>query len=404
MNVIVDEKAIDAILDRGIIVNTLPTKDELRKVLLSGKKLRFYIGIDATATAIHLSHAKNFMLLEDFRKLGHEVIVLVGDFTAKIGDPSDEKSARKQLNDKEVKENVKAMVAQIKPFINFSGKNAAKLKFNSAWLKKLSFEQILDLASNFTVQHMLERDMFERRINEGSPVYLHEFLYPLMQGYDSVAMDVDVEVCGTDQTFNALAGRVLQKRLNSKDKFVVTVNLLENPKTGQLMSKSKGIGVFMNATANDMYGQVMAQPDEMLPLFYTNLTRIPIEEVRSMDFSNNPKELKMQFAHHLIALIFGTKKADEAQKMWIETFSQGKAPEGKKITIQITAPLVDILVKNGFVASRSEFRRLVEEGAIKMIAQTEEKKVVDPNVLIDDTTQLKIGKKKFLTITFQKKK
>jgi tyrosyl-tRNA synthetase len=188
----------EAILNRGIVVNILPDRKSFVERLASENPMRMYIGADPTSTALHLSHAKNYMLLEEFRKLGHEVIVLFGDFTAKIGDPTDRLSARKQLTTEEVMENVKHWVEQIRPLMDFDAEvNPPVVKFNSEWLSKLSMEDVVNLASNITVQQMLERDMFEKRINEQKPIHLHEFLYPLMQGYDSVAMDVDVELCGT---------------------------------------------------------------------------------------------------------------------------------------------------------------------------------------------------------------
>jgi len=222
MKIITEPQKIDKILNRGTIVEVLPSKTEFRNALLSGKRLRFYIGFDATAPTLHLSHAKNFMLMEKFRKLGHEVIILFGDFTARIGDPTGQISARKQLSRKEVLNNIKAWKKIIAPLMNFKDKkNPPKIMYNHKWLSRLSMEDLLELASNFTAQQFLERDMFEKRITEGKPIFLHEFLYPLMQGYDSVAMNIDVEVCGKDQIFNSLIGRFLVKKICKKEKFVV---------------------------------------------------------------------------------------------------------------------------------------------------------------------------------------
>jgi len=247
MKINTDPKKIDEILERGTIVNILPTKKEFRDRLLNGKPMRFYIGFDATSPTLHLSHAKNLILLEKFRKLGHEVVVLFGDFTARIGDPSGESLTRKQLSREDVLSNVENWKKLIKPLMDFEAKeNPPKIMYNHDWLSKLNFEDIINLASNFTVQQIIERDMFQKRLKEEKPIYLHEFLYPLMQGYDSVVIDVDVEVCGTDQIFNALAGRTLLKKIKNKDKFVVAVTLMENPKNGELMSKSKGTGVFLD--------------------------------------------------------------------------------------------------------------------------------------------------------------
>lgn len=205
------EQIIDEILNRGIIVNILPSREEFKQRLLN-EKLRFFIGADPTNTSLHLSHAKNFMLLEEFRKLGHEVFVLFGDFTACIGDPSDRNSARARLTPEQVHEFSADWVRQISPIINFNdAKNPAHVVFNGDWLNKLTMRDLINLASNTTVQHLIERDMFQKRLAENKPIHLHEFLYPLFQGFDSVALNADVELCGIDQTFNALMGRTLLK-------------------------------------------------------------------------------------------------------------------------------------------------------------------------------------------------
>ena len=269
MSVVTDKKRIDEIFSRGIVSEIIPSKDEFLQLLLSGRKLKIYIGADPTSSSLHLSHAKNYMFLEELRELGHEAVILVGDFTAQIGDPSERTETRKQISEEKIKENVREWISQIKPLTNFEdSENPPRIVYNSEWLSKLSLKDLIPLASNFTVQQMLERDMFEKRLNKNIPIYLHEFLYPLMQGYDSAVLDVDVELCGTDQIFNALAGRTLLKRLKNKDKFIIALNLMENPKTKELMSKSKGTGVFLSSLPNEMYGAIMAQPDEMIEILF----------------------------------------------------------------------------------------------------------------------------------------
>lgn len=232
-NIDTNNEKIEEILTRSI-AEILPTKDGLRNELKSGKRLRIYTGTDATGTSLHIGHATNYMVLEKLRRLGHEVIFLVGDFTARIGDPTDKnETARKQLTREQVIENVKTWIDQVRPVIDVDNKeNPVRILFNNDWLSKLSFEDVINLASNFTVQRMIERDMFQVRMQSNKPLYLHEMLYPLMQGYDSVAIDVDVEMCGRDQKFNALAGRTLLKKIKNKEKFVLITTLLENPKTG----------------------------------------------------------------------------------------------------------------------------------------------------------------------------
>ncbi len=408
MKVNTDPNTIDEILSRSID-SIYPSRQQLKELLLSGKQLRIYVGIDPTADYVHIGHSTNYLILERLHQLGHKIIVLVGDFTAMIGDPSDKSAARVKLTKEEVKNNLKSFKSQIGNILNFNDKkNPIEFAFNSKWLAKLSFADSVELASNFTVQQMLERDAFEKRVNENKPLYVHEFFYPLMQGYDSVALDVDLEIGGTDQTFNMLAGRTLQKRYKNKEKFVMTTTLLVNPVTQEkMMSKSQGTGIALNETPENMYGKTMALPDEGIIQTFIDCTRLSMQEIvllkDELKKGVNPKEIKMKLARELVTMYHNAKKAEAAEQQWIETFSQGKPQEGKKLHLTIKAPLVDILVQNGFVASKSEFRRLLQEGAIKVIVKQEEKKIVDPNTLIEDSTHLKIGKKKFLTITFQKK-
>lgn len=395
--IITDEDKIDEFLDRGIIKNILPTKEDFKKLLMSGKKIRIYIGFDATANTLHLSHAKNIMLLEEFRKLGHEVILLFGDFTARIGDPSEQEGTRKTFSKQEVLKNIKDWKIQIKNLMDFNDKkNPPKILFNSKWLSKMSMEEVLLLASNITVGQMIERDMFQKRMKEGKHIYLHEFLYPLMQGYDSVAMDVDVELCGTDQIFNALMGRTLMRKLKNKDKFVVAVNLMENPKTGELMSKSRGTGVFLNTKPREMFGGIMAQPDEMIRVFFINCTKLSIKEIEDILISQNPLNAKKIVAKEIVKIVFGEKQAKEAQENWENTFSKKEIPEGvQEIKVNKGELLVDVLLKGKIVSSKNEFRRLVDEKAITNL---------DTNEKVSSHTEkamkgvYRIGKKRFCKI------
>ncbi|MEW6616891.1 MAG: tyrosine--tRNA ligase [Patescibacteria group bacterium] len=397
MSIITDKKRVEEIVARGVIAEVLPTKDEFLKLLLSGKKLKIYIGFDPTSSTLHLSHAKNFILLEEFRQLGHEVIVLFGDFTAQIGDPTGRSDARPQLTEEEVKKNVKDWIAQIKPLMNFDDKkNPPRVLFNSAWLSKLSLKDLIPLASQFTVQQMIERDMFEKRWNNDIPIHLHEFLYPLMQGYDSVAMDVDVELCGTDQIFNALAGRTLMKRLKNKEKFVVAVNLMANPKTGELMSKSRGTGVFLSSPPNEMFGAVMAQPDEMIEVLFINITRIPLNDIKEI-LNTGPKEAKMHVAFEIVKKFYGEEKATLAKDEWISVFSKKEGPHNapelklKKKNISI----LDLLLESG-IKSKSEARRLVLQNAISI--DSEVKKNPEEIISLKGGEILKVGKKTFFKL------
>ena len=394
------EEIIDSLLNRGVIVNVLPTKEEFEKKLRSGEKMKIYIGADPTSGALHLSHAKNYMVLEEFRKLGHEVYVLIGDFTARIGDPTEKSSARKQLSKDEVVSNVENWVKQIQPLMDFSDKNnPPHIVYNNDWLSKLSMEEVVSLASNFTVQQMLERDMFEKRMNENKPIYLHEFLYPLMQGYDSVALDVDVELCGTDQIFNSLAGRTLLKKLKNKEKFVVAVNLMENPETGELMSKSRGTGIFLNFSAEDMYGGIMSQPDEMTKVFLINNTRLSLNEIEAIISMENPRDAKMKTARIITSIFHGEEEALKAEEVFVSKVQKKEAPDDiEEISLGISEDnLFSVLKKTLAGQSGNEIKRLISQKAVRINGdiKDDEKEIIkiDENGFI-----LNVGKRIWLKI------
>ena len=396
MKIVTDPGRIDEIFTRGSIVEAFPSKEELRNRLLSGRRLRMYIGFDPTATALHLGHARNLMVLEEFRKLGHEVIVLFGDFTARIGDPTDKTAARKQLTADEIRMNVADWLKQIKPLMDFGDKtNPPLVKYNSEWLAKLSFAEGLEISSNFTVQQMLGRDMFEKRMKEKAPIHLHEFMYPLMQGYDSVAMEVDAELCGTDQIFNALAGRTLLKRLKNKDKFVIAINLIANPVTGEMMSKSNGTGVFIDLSANELFGAVMAQPDPMIEPLFLHLTKIPLSEKDSI-MALGPRVAKAKIAFDIVRRFHGEESARLAEESFEKTFAKGGIPENiQEVNLKKGESLSESLIQAGVVPSKTEWRRLIDGSAVR---DENDEKISDPNFAPTKTTVLKIGKRRFVKV------
>lgn len=392
----IDQKRIDELFARGTVTDVFPSKELLVKRLLAGEKIKIYYGLDPTHTAIHLGHAKNMIFLEELRQLGNEVIILFGDFTAQIGDPTDKSATRKQLTKEDISRNMADWVRQISPLIDFKDKkNPATIRHNSEWLSKLSFTDVLNLSSNFTVQQMIERDMYQKRLKEGSPIYLHEFMYPLMQGYDSVAMDVDAELCGTDQIFNALAGRTLMKKLKDKEKFVIALNLVANPLTGQLMSKSNGTGVFIDQSANDLFGALMALPDPMIDPLFMNCTRIPLSEKDTV-ISQGPRMAKAIIAKDIVKRFHGEKAAESAEKTFEATFAKGGVPDDVlEIKLDKGVPLADVLIKVGVVPSKTEWRRLVTDGAVRDDKDT---KITDPYFAPTETIVLKIGKRRFVKV------
>lgn len=394
---------VDEILNRGVIRQVFPSIEEFRARLLSDKKMKFYIGADTTGDSLHLSHAKNFILLEEFRKLGHEVYVLFGDLTACIGDPSDKSSARTRLTREKAKQNAESWVRQISPLIDFAcEENPARVVYNSTWFDKFSVVELLELFSNATVQQMIERDMFQKRLSENKPIFLHEFLYPMFQGYDSVALDVDVELCGTDQIFNALAGRDLLRKYRDKEKFVVAVNLMENPKTGTLMSKSNNTGVFLGTDSKTLFGQIMAQPDEMIEIILINDTRVPLDEIKTLYITNNPMKAKLFTARKVTEIFYGEAIAEQEYENFVNTFSKKNfSDEAKIVEIdQEEISLFDLLCVCLPDESKSAIRRLIQQNAISVNGDKCGNAEEIFHLLTENELQIKVGKKQFFLIRF----
>jgi len=393
---------INELLSRGI-QNIYPTKEFLENKLKKGEKLTIYLGIDPTGPTLHLGHAIQIKKLAEFQKLGHKIILLMGDFTAMIGDPTDKGAARKQLTHKEVMFNLKNYKKQASKLISFTGKNKAQFKFNSKWLGKMNFEKVLSLASNMTVQQMLERDMFDKRIKEGKPIFIHEFMYPLMQGYDSVAMDVDGEIGGNDQTFNMLCGRDLMKTIKNKEKFVITGKLLED-NSGKKMGKTENNMLALCDSNEEMFGKIMSWTDGLiLPGFElcTNVSTSDIENIASeLKKEANPKDFKLRLAREIVIIYHGEKKAQDAQENWENTFSKKEIPEDvQDIYAQYLTTLRDVFVKNKIISSNNDFRRLITEGAITNLSKN--KKILNTHEIVDGGVY-RIGKKRFCNIIVTK--
>lgn len=392
-----DPSVIEEVLARSI-AGILPSKEDFKKTLASGRRLSFYVGIDPTADYVHLGHSTNYLLLERLHAMGHRIIVLVGDFTAMIGDPSDKTSMRVQLTADEVEENLRSFKHQIGKILNFEDKeNPIEFKFNSEWLSKLTFADTVELASNFTVQQMVERDAFKKRLAAEKPLFVHEFFYPLMQGYDSVALEVDVEIGGTDQTFNMLAGRTLLKRFKNKEKFVITTTLLENPETGEkLMSKSLGTGVGLDESAKSMFIKTMQLADPGILQVFTDCTRLSLEEIdtyrRRLKAGENPRDVKLALATEIVRMYHGEEAAQKAQQDWISEVSQKSVADDIKIlTVANPVNLIDVIADAGIVDSRGKARRLVVQGAVR-INDTRVEPETEEIVVTSDSV-LRVGKK-----------
>jgi tyrosyl-tRNA synthetase len=397
--VVTDDSAISAVLSRGV-ENVFPNAESVKSLLKKGRQLTIYLGIDPTGQNIHLGHVIPIRKLAQFQKLGHKIIFLIGDFTATIGDPTDKGAARKQLTRAEVLDNCKKYKEQAGHFIDFTGANKAEIRFNSKWLAKLSFEDVVKLASHTTVDQMLKRDMFEKRMSEGKPVYLHEFLYPLMQGYDSVAMDVDGEIGGNDQTFNMLAGRDLARALSGKDKFVITTKLLVD-QSGKKMGKTEGNMVSLDQTPFDMFGKVMSWPDELILTGFELLTDVSNEEIKNLEKGlsegSNARDTKAKLAEEIVASINGREKAKQARELFSLTFKEGAIPEDSvKVVVTKGEKLVDILVKEKIVSSKGDFRRLIDGKAISYVGG---ESISDADYKIEHSGTIRVGKKRFITIS-----
>lgn len=300
-----------------------------------------------------------------------------------IGDPTGRDTARGQLTRAEVEENFKDYKRQAQKVLDLS---KVAIRYNHEWLERLRFEDIVGLASNFTVQQMLQRDMFHKRLQEQKPISLHEFLYPLMVGYDSVELDVDAELGGSDQEFNMLAGRHLQERLGKKDKFVLTTTLIEGT-DGRKMSKTYNNAVYLDDAPNDMYGKLMSIKDELVRTYFTVLTDVRVDEVGQI-MGGHPKEAKMRLAHELVAMYHGKDAGDRAQKDWTNTFSDGGVPDD--------APVVSAGKLRDMVSdiSTSELRRLVDQGAVSYVGG-QKISSIDEHIT---TGTVRIGKHRFLKI------
>ncbi|MBU0648894.1 tyrosine--tRNA ligase [Patescibacteria group bacterium] len=365
-----DKKKIDEILTRTV-ENIYPSREALEKVLHAGKRLKIYTGIDPTGPEIHLGHAVFLRKLRQFQDLGHEIILLIGDFTGMVGDPTGKYSTRQVLTDKEIKKNEKDYKKQVGKILDFKSRtNPAKVMKNSAWLSKLKFKDILELCSNVTVQQMIERDMFEKRIKTGKPISLHEFLYPIMQGYDSVAMNIDMEVGGSDQTFNMLVGRDLMKSLKKKEKFVLTTTLLTDA-SGRKIGKTEGNVIAISDKPEELYGKIMALGDEVILKMFAYCTDVSKEEIKGMaqkmSQGANPRDYKMQLAHEIVRLYNGAAAAKKAEQHFKGLFQEKAAPSKVKVykVADKKINIVDLLIKTKLASSKSDARRLIEQGGVK---------------------------------------
>lgn len=386
-----DRDAVKEVLTRG--VEEVIVEKDLEQKLLSGKQLRVKLGIDPTSPNLHIGRAVALLKLRDFQELGHQVVFIVGDFTGRIGDTSDKESERPMLDEETIEANKKEYFAQVGKLIDL---DTAEFRHNSEWLGKLTYQEIGEQADQFSVADFISRENIKKRLDAGKRVSLREVLYPLMQGYDSVAVEADVEVGGTDQKFNLLAGRTLQEHFGQTPQNIITNPLIDGL-DGRKMSSSWGNTINLTTPPNDMYGKVMSMHDDAITKYFTLCTRVPLSEIaeieRELSSGQNPRDAKMRLAREVVALYHGTDAAHAAESSFIEMFQKGVVPEDV-VEVAGGNDVAAALIAAGVVESKSELARLLKAGAVSD-AKTGEK--YDTVNGVQGVT-LKVGKRRFVRI------
>jgi len=386
MSKMTKNQKIEEVLTRAV-AEVLPRKSGLVE-LMKKRKIRVFLGIDPTATKLHLGHTINLRKLQEFADLGHEAILLIGTGTVLAGDPTLREKARENITEKEVKKNVKTWKEQAGKVLNFS---KVKIKYNGDWLCKLGYKEINEISSHISSIKLYQRDSFQRRLKKGDTVWTNETLYPLWQGYDSVHMDVDLEIGGTDQVFNMLIGRELQKKINNKEKFVLTSPMITGTDDCQ-MSKTSGNCIWIKDTPQDMFGKIMSIPDSLIESYTELLTDL------NLDKKENPKDSKVKLAKEIVRIYHNEKEAEKAEKEFNKVFKEKGIPDDiPEVRIkEKEISILDLLVKTKLVASKAEARRLVEQGAVKIDNKVEkdwQKKIKTRPGLV-----IQIGKRRFAKI------
>jgi tyrosyl-tRNA synthetase len=373
MNAHERQNIVERILDRRV-QNLFPSRDEVVARLAASEPLQIYWGIDPTGDQVHIGHTVPLLLLRDLADLGHSITLLIGDFTARIGDPTGKSTARVSLTGEQVQENMMTYLDQVKKVLS---DRSFAVAYNSEWLSGLGLEQVLKLMSMVTVQQMIQRDMFQERLKADQPIYLNEFLYPLMQGYDSVALRADGEVGGNDQTFNMLMGRDLEKTLLQKNKIVLATHLLADPVTGKKMSKSEGPLIALNDSPQEIRRKVLALDDSLTKTVYTLCTAKEQEWIDQQ--SSDPRAFKESLAAELIRMYHGEAAVTHAEEA---------------IEVSVTGPLDKVLKESGLASSMSEAKRLIDQGGITVNGV----KASQWDLEIKSGDELKVGKGKFVKV------
>jgi len=391
MTIKTDKNKIDDILTRG--VEKIVDKKHLEKELKAGKKLRIKLGIDPTGPKIHIGRALVLWKLKAYQELGHQIVLIIGDFTGFVGDASDKQDIRKQLTEKDLKDNMKGYLKQIGIVLDMK---KVTVRYNSEWLGKMSAKDLLKLAMNFSTQQMIQRRNFKERWEKEKTIGLHELFYPLLQGSDSVAIKADVELGGFDQLFNLKQGRNIQKLNKQKPQDIMTLTML-NGLDGRKMSTSWGNVINITDEANDMFGKVMSMQDGMMESYFELCTRLPIKEVKEV-LKQPPRDAKARLAKEIVALYHGEKKAIVAEKEFNKIFRERALPSDIPVfkTKKKAYPIMDLLKDAGLVNSKSEAKRVIVAGGVKINdkKQTDWKK----SVSLKNGDTIRVGKRKFAKI------
>lgn len=386
---------IEELLTRGV-ANIIPSKEVLRKALKGNKKLNIYLGIDPTSTKIHLGHTVPLRKLKAFAELGHNVTFLIGDFTALIGDTSDKESERPALTQEEINENFKTYKKQAEKILDFS---KVKVRHNSEWLRKLNFEDIVKLTQNFSVGDFVGRELIKKRLNDGKRVGLHEFLYPVMQGYDSFIMNTDIQVGGTDQTFNMQAGRTLMKNVKNKDSFVLTTPILEGP-DGRKMSKSWGNAIWIDDSPYNIYAKIMAVNDNLITQYFMLVTSISLDEIKNIeeDVKKEPMKAKKKLAYTVVSELYSKKDADKAEEQFEKTVQNKELPDQiENYSYENSNVTIFNMISDWAKLSKSETKRLIQQKGVRINDKTINLKDAEEN--IKDGMIIKIGKRKIVKVS-----
>jgi len=382
------------------IIEENELRAKLKEAIDNNSPLRVKYGIDPTAPEIHLGHTVPIKKLKDFQELGHRVLFLIGDFTARIGDPTGRNETRPILSEEQIKNNLSRYKEQAGKILDLS---KTEFVYNSHWLSKLTLEEIVKLASIFTIAQILEREDFSQRYKSNRPIFFHEFLYPLLQGYDSYALKADVEIGATEQKFNLLAGRTIQEAFGQKKQVVITMPILRGTDGKLKMSKSYNNHIPLNTTPDDMFGKVMSIPDSLMEEYFYLLTSIEERRFKKL-IKENPREAKGLLAKEIVKQYFGEKTAEDAEEKFEKVFREKQVPEEiqeffiekASLDSEEKIAIVDVLFNSGLLPSKMEARRMIIQKAVKLGDQV----IEDPyaRIKIKDGQVLKVGKRKFLKI------